>query len=932
MEPKVQILVSSAWSNTERGNFFEDIVAEIYKQMQFRVTQRIRVTGMEIDLLAEQIHTKEKAYIECKFLSEPFGAPVISKLIGNAIQEENIDTAFLVSTAEPGKDAKGSLKKHDEKNNVIRGVLRFGFIGPSQLIELYLTVNQYPTLLERLAVIDGGKDISAATLVVTPDEACWVLEYRTDGIPSQAFAVPLRLNEFQLKNYEGFKRLVDDNKMWSGLRILDGLSGFERVSQSSVPAREVVTRVPVADKFDDYGPARPEDFVGRIELQQEIFRFLANVRNNKTQKRTIALSGPSGFGKSSVVLKLADRARNKRYRNRFRIYHVDSRSATSPLFVVEAIRTVFQEAIAENFIELPDTQISIDSVEDPFSSTSILNCLSDLKKQQRVLVIFFDQFEELLTKEMLFSTFEIFKKTAFLVEAIQPNLVLGFSWRTGISFSEDHPAYHMWHSLQDKRAEFKIGLFSSQEASEMCTILERNLKEKLEVSLRRHLLEQAQGFPWLLKKFCIHVYRQLYSGTDQRSLVGRQLDAAILFEEDTQDLTSNELACLRYIAEHSPVDLVEVHELFETAILDHLYYRRLIIKSGHRYSVYWDIFREYLVTNKVPNIPMTFFPQAQLSTSLSVLRYIIREGPVTIEQIDEDFKYTTKTIWNIVGDLSTFFLISRNNSGEFEAVNEIEVSSNLEEGVANYVREQLEKHVVLDIFQDNVQPRESISQTELEYATWEVYPSFSLATLRVYINRLLTWLRFTGLVEFEPPGRFIRPVGYGKEQGKVIIRHSRTIEGKALFLCTSSPARVIELATELYAEKRLSREYILNTEGRNAAQDLSALGLAQWRNKAIHPSERLASITGETEEGIRNQCATLVKNSALGSKFLQTLATLIKQNPDQTDAGLAEAISYEFGRDWRPTSAIRYIGSGRRWLEFFGELQKILGQLSLFDY
>lgn len=931
MEPKIQILVPSGWSNTERGNFFEDLVARIFKQMQFQITQQIRVTGMEIDLLAEQIHTKEKAYIECKFVSEPFGAPVISKLIGNAFQKEDINTALLVSTTEPGKDAKGLLKKHAEKNNVIRDILRFGFIGPSRLIDLFLTVNQYPTLPEKLVEIDRSLNISAATLVITPDEDCWVLEQRRGGVPSQAFALPLSLKAFQLRDYEGFKRLVDDNKVWSGLRILDGLTRFEQVSQNRIHTQEVVTRVPVADKFDDYGPARPQDFVGRIELQREILRFLKNVRTNKTQKRTIALSGPSGFGKSSVVLKLADRARNKHYRNKFRIYHVDSRSATSPLFVVEAIRTVLQEAIAENFIESPNLRISIDSVEDPFSSTSILDCLSDLKKQQRVLVIFFDQFEELLTKETLFSAFEVFKKTAFLVEAIQPNLVLGFSWRTGISFSEDHPAYHMWHNLQDKRAEFKIGLFSSQEASEMLTILEKNLKEKLELSLRRHLLEQAQGFPWLLKKFCIHVYRQLSSGTDQRSLVGRQLDAAILFDEDTRDLSPNELACLKYIAENSPVDLVEIREIFEPETLDHLYHRRLIIKSGHKYSVYWDIFREYLVTNKVPNIPMTFFPQAQLSTSLSVLRYIIREGPVTVEQIERDFKYTIKTIWNIVGDLSTFFLISKNKFDEFEAVDEFGVSSNLEEDVADYVREQLEKHVVLNIFHENVQPRESINQTDLEYLIWEVYPSFSLATLRVYMNRLLSWLRFTGLVEFEPPGQFVRPIGRGKEQGKVVIRHSRAIEGKALFLCTSSPVRVIDLATELCADKWLTREYILNTEGRNAAQDLSALGLAQWRNKAIHPSEKLAGVTGETEESVRNQCANLIKKLALESKFLQTLADQIKQNPGQTDMDFAKAISYEFGRDWRPTSAIRYIGSGLRWLEFFGELQKIHGQLSLFE-
>ena len=281
------------------------------------------------------------------------------------------------------------------------------------------------------------------------------------------------------------------------------------------------------------------------------------MRTGQTQKRILALSGLSGFGKSSVVLKLANKARNKRHGKKFYFYHIDSRSATSPLFVVEAIRKAFQKALEDHFIETAEGSVTIDSVENPFASESIIECLKYLKSQQRVLVIFFDQFEEMFSKESLFSTFEVFTKVAFLTESLEPNVVLGFSWRTGISFSEDYPAYHMWHSLQDKRAEFKIGLFSAHEASEMVRILEKYASVKFENSLRRHILEQAQGVPWLLKKLGIHIYRQLQQGRSQRELIERQLEAAILFHEDTSDLSPIELRCLKYIAENSPAELLQ---------------------------------------------------------------------------------------------------------------------------------------------------------------------------------------------------------------------------------------------------------------------------------------------------------------------------------------------------------------------------------------
>lgn len=931
MNSKIQIIVPSEWDNYKRGTFFEEVVAKIFIQMQYKVSKQIRVTGMEIDLLAKHLYSKESAYIECKFKKNTFGAPVINKLIGNAILRDDISIAYLVSTAEPGKDAKGVLEELDKKNFKIRELLSFAYIGPSEFVRLFLSVNQYPKLEEKLVEINLGENVSSATLVITPDVACWVIEKQEDGIPRVAHAMPLEVKKMQLDDFEAFKRLVEDNKMWTGLRISNGIAEFSSHIKDTIKLREVVTSVPVAENFDDTGPARPQDFVGRLEIQREIFRFFQRVLQGQTNKRVIALSGPSGFGKSSTILKLADRTRNKHYRNKYRIYHIDSRSATSPLFVIEAIRTVFQNAIEDKFINLPDSKICIDSVEDPFSSHSMANCLLNLKNQNRLMLVFIDQFEELLTKEALFNTFEVFKKIAFLVEDIQQNLIIGFSWRTRISFSEDHPAYHMWHSLQDKRAEFKIGLFSSQEASEMLIILEKNLNEKLDSSLGRHLLEQSQGFPWLLKKFCIHVYRQLSTGTDQRSLIGRKLDATILFEEDTRDLSSAELSCLEYIAKNSPVDIVKVQDTFGPEMLERLYHLRLVIKSGFKCSLYWDIFREYLISGNVPHIPMTFFPQAQLSTCLSVLRHIIKEGPITVKQIENYFAYTTKTVWNIVGDLATFFLITRNSNDKYDAVPLFKDISSFEDRITDYVGDQLKRHVVLNIFYDNVQPLEEISQTELEYLVWEVYPSYSLITLHAYINRLISWLRFTGLMEVEQPNQIKRPVGRGKDRGKVVIRHRKQTEGQALFLCTSSPNRVIDLATELCLAKTLSREHILNTEGRNAAGDLTALGLAKWKNKTLYPINSLENLCKDIEGNMKQQCVDMVKVPALESNFLQIIAINVNLDPNLTNEEIVKAVSSDFGRGWHPNSARRYINGGLRWLDFFGVLQKIHGQRSLFE-
>jgi hypothetical protein len=934
MDPKIRILVPDDWSSTRCGTYFENLIGKLFRQMQFKVTQQVRVVGMEIDLLAEHLHERRQAFIECKFRKDNFGSDIVTKLVGNAMSREDIHVAYLVTTANPGKDAKGLLKEYEKKGNLIRGVLRFAYVGPTELLDLYLEVNQYPNLDSRLAEIGFTEDISAATLVITPDESCWVLEQQKGGFPAKAMALPVA-SGIKLIDYENFIKLVEKDQAWPGLQIVNGITYSGKYTSGL--KRQVITRIPVADRYDDYNPARPRDFVGRVELQRDVFRFFERVRNRETDKRVVALSGPSGFGKSSFVLKLAEKAKGNYYKNKFYLFDIDSRSASGSLFVPKAIKAAFEKAIEDGFIDYPDSELAIDSVEDPFSSSSLKDCLVGLKDSKRVLIIFFDQFEELLSKEFLFDTFVLFQRTALVVEALRSNLILGFSWRTGISFPEDHPAYYMWHSLQEKRAEFKIGLFTNTESSKMLTVLENNLGQKLEVTLRRNLSEQGQSFPWLLKKLCVHVYRQVSAGTSQRELVERQLNVASLFEDDTQNLTDKQLTCLKYIAENSPVDLVQVHEEFGPELPDFLYHHRLIIRSGYRYSVYWDIFREYLISGKVPRIPMTYFPQAQLSTSLSVLSYIAKEKSVTVDEICDHFKYNEGTVFNIVGDLSTLFLVKRDRDGNLRAVDELidhlQKNSSIESFVSEYVADQWDRHIVLQIFRQAVGPRDLTSQAELERGVAELYSSISATSLHTYMNRLLSWLEFSGWVELESSGQVIRPSSVGKNKGKAVRRNSRLVDGKAAFLCSASPARVVNLAVRLCLRSQLSRTEILEGSDRNAAQDLTSLELAEWKNRRLHPTGELAQVAQnyDSVQDVKHECFRSVKQSAMNSKFLKLVTKNLGDSTADKDEEIIQDVAEQLGRDWHPASARRYLRGGRSWLEFFGELQKLRGQMSLFE-
>ena len=105
-----------------------------------------------------------------------------------------------------------------------------------------------------------------------------------------------------------------------------------------------VVEVKHGETWADYRPARPQDFVGRSEVQEQVIRFLEDVRNKKSSTRVFAIKGDSGMGKSSLIAKLRDRVSNQRYRRRFFIYAVDVRAATGASYVLYSVLACLRQA------------------------------------------------------------------------------------------------------------------------------------------------------------------------------------------------------------------------------------------------------------------------------------------------------------------------------------------------------------------------------------------------------------------------------------------------------------------------------------------------------------------------------------------------------------------------------------------------------------
>ena len=500
------------------------------------------------------------------------------------------------------------------------------------------------------------------------------------------------------------------------------------------------------ENWSDYRPARPEDFVGREDEQNQIFRFFENVAAQKTLTRVFAITGDSGMGKSSLITKLHARIQNKKHQNKLFMFAVDVRAATDSSYIYSALLKGMVEAAKHGFGNIGAETLRLTNPTDPLSSESVQAFLHSLEEKRQVVSIVFDQFEELFSKTELFPIFEV-ARTLFLgATSIKSNLVLGFAWKTDSTVQQDHPAYFLWHNLADHRLELRLRRFTHSEASSAITVFEKEIGTELRSDLRRQLIENSQGYPWLLKKLSIHVYEQIMDGISQSEIMNNALDVESLFKRDLQQLSHAEDTCLKLIASTAPTDWYEILETSDQETLRSLQQRRLIVRSGDRVNLYWDIFREYVLTKTVPSIPMTYLPASpSLRTMLSVAQLLDHDTFQSHADLGRSVGVSEKSVGNIVRDL-IMFGIATGGQSLVKLSDDIETSD--PKIVLRRLRRVLKTHALTRSL-SRYSAGMILTTDNIVEALREVNPAaqHQQKTWQIYADRMAQWLSAVGYLE-----------------------------------------------------------------------------------------------------------------------------------------------------------------------------------------
>ncbi len=715
----------------QKGDFFEDIIKNMMRIQRFRVTKRIRFTGTEIDLLCEHLDRPgDTVLLECKARKD-IRSGDLKEFAYDVHDGGHAKLGYFVHTSVLHHEAAGIVEQW-RKNNV-NDLLVW---GPSKVVELLIDSGYIAPLSSDN--IPSGMTITKTILAITETGRYWVQLLAKGTVPTHYVICDAAIGgPIDEKSAGRVAMHIDD--IGAQLKPLTTNNG------NPLPAiviSETVAEVQEAEQWDDYRPASSKYFVGRKDIRSEIYHFIIRVQCATTNERAFYLDGKSGWGKSSIVADLRTRSRNTHNNKKMFVYAVDSRSAASSAFPALAFAKMIEEAVTTRFLPDRFAGTILQSPMAVLQSPGIQEVLEWLTQNNRVMVLVFDQFEDIFRRAELFKCFH---QLMMDVNAIKAPFIVGFSWRSDINIPMDNPAYYLWQLARGQARCFNVQEFGSSEVDGVIRQLEAESSQRLPMDLRRRLVEISQGFPWLIKKLAIHCYRQFMRGVTPEQLVDQDLNAELLFKEDMEGLDQARTSALKHIAQRAyegdAFDVTELDDRIPEDIVNSLLSSRLVIRSGSKYNIYWDIFQEYLVTGDVPRIGESFLLRQYPKPCIETMEAIFRlGGRASVEALATETgqlqSISEKTIDNRLRELRHLGLLVKQGA-----------TFTVRAGIRNmadareYIQRRLDAHVVVSDLRKN--RLDTITHPLVRKALQHRYATYRFAekTWGTYANYLMAWMR-----------------------------------------------------------------------------------------------------------------------------------------------------------------------------------------------
>jgi hypothetical protein len=682
-----------------RGKLFAEMITQVLTHDGYHVDHILHQdpTQMEIDVQGKHRKTGSPFYAVCRLSETPLGERDLQAFFGRYMVKWHMDRrCYGLFIVLPGLD-EASIKFYREKIHNNADITTFLYdIEDTLRVISEMSGNMGPEQIAARIPPDVGKP-DEGSLFYTEKGMFWAYFISSQG----------KKRPDKIAIFDGKGELISDGSMVSYLAKLDHtIANFDNVfADMTGPRQPGLFQVadPIAEVagssscFEYQFPSSPQYFVGRKSLFRTLDSFSAQVIHRQATHRGILFEGPTGWGKSSMAL--ASVAHLKKM-GHFAVV-VDCRTASSSTFIPRVI-----EFAIGKYGDFDGQIVEYDLSKKISGINSAIRIILDigqlLESQNKLLFIFFDQFENIV---FLSDALDPIKNLFLKIVEKQTNIILGFTWDKDLVSSSPAFSNKILDAVVDESRVMTLTDFSKGEMGMLLKKLGKELDETLTNGLRSFLEIFSQGYPWLLKTLCFHVMVARRSGIPQSDIPEILMGIEELFHQEFQYLSDKERATLQQIAKIIPGRPVTPLKTFNAQTIQKLIHHGLINRIGNSVDISWNIFRDYLNTADVP-IHDHYLPNApveQVIRALKVLRTTKKN--LDISEFRKQISLSEFAFYGLARDMN---LVRLTKFVQGEVLLQIEMSTSKQETetlLRNHLRSRLPKNrlvlEILKVLKDN---------------------------------------------------------------------------------------------------------------------------------------------------------------------------------------------------------------------------------------